>query len=153
MNYKIVIKFILLISWMTLIFCFSNQNADQSSGMSDGFIYRVSKVVLGEKYEKITNSKTYDTVVFVVRKSAHIFVYFVLSLIAFSFFYEFYNLDKKIIIFTIIFCFLYSITDEIHQYFIPGRSCEIRDILIDTISSSISACINYFIRKKIKKSS
>ena len=117
------------------------------------FIYRVSKVVLGEKYEKITNSKTYDTVVFVVRKSAHIFVYFVLSLIAFSFFYEFYNLDKKVIIFTIIFCFLYSITDEIHQYFIPGRSCEIRDILIDTISSSISACINYFIRKKIKKSS
>ena len=27
---------------------------------------------------------------------------------------------------------LYAVTDEIHQYFVPGRSCEFRDICIDS---------------------
>lgn len=27
---------------------------------------------------------------------------------------------------------LYALTDEVHQYFVPGRSCEIRDMLIDS---------------------
>ena len=26
---------------------------------------------------------------------------------------------------------LYAVSDEVHQHFVPGRSCEIRDILID----------------------
>ena len=148
MNCKIIIKIILLISWMTLIFCFSNQTAGNSSKVSDGLIYKVSKIVFGEKYEKITKSKAYGTIVFVVRKSAHMFVYFVLSLIAFSLFYEFFGVSKKTIIYTIIFCFLYSITDEVHQLFVLDRSGEIRDVLIDTTSSSISALLNFFVRNK-----
>ena len=146
MNCKIVIKIMLLISWMTLIFCFSNQDSDHSSEVSDGLIYRVSKTILGKNYEKITKSKAYGNVVFVVRKSAHMFIYFVLSLIAFSLFYEFFGVSKKTIIYTILFCFLYSITDEVHQLFVVGRSCEVRDVLIDTTSSSICAFINYFVR-------
>lgn len=27
---------------------------------------------------------------------------------------------------------LYAVTDEIHQFFVPGRSCELRDVLIDS---------------------
>lgn len=27
---------------------------------------------------------------------------------------------------------LYAVTDEIHQFFVPGRSCELRDIVIDS---------------------
>ena len=27
---------------------------------------------------------------------------------------------------------LYAVTDEIHQAFVPGRSCELRDVLIDS---------------------
>lgn len=151
MNYRIVIKIILLISWMTLIFCFSNQDRDHSSRVSDGFITKISKVILGDNYKKITKSKTYGTTVFIVRKTAHFFMYFVLSIISFSLLYEFFGLDKKTILFTILLCFLYSISDEVHQLFVVGRSCELRDIIIDTTSSSISAALNYFIRKKYKK--
>ena len=32
--------------------------------------------------------------------------------------------------------FLYAITDEIHQIFVPGRSAQFRDILIDTLGAS-----------------
>ena len=49
---------------------------------------------------------------------------------------EFRLVDKRTYIFAVILCVLYSISDEVHQYFVPGRSCELRDILID-----ISGCI------------
>jgi VanZ family protein len=32
-------------------------------------------------------------------------------------------------------CFLYSITDEFHQIFTPGRSASPRDILLDTLAA------------------
>jgi VanZ family protein len=35
----------------------------------------------------------------------------------------------------LILCSLYSVTDEIHQIFIPGRTASPRDILIDTLAA------------------
>lgn len=34
---------------------------------------------------------------------------------------------------------LYGITDEIHQYFVPPREVEVRDILADAIGASLAA--------------
>ena len=52
----------------------------------------------------------------------------------------------------------YAITDEFHQYFIPGRSAEIRDVLIDSSGALtgilfviIVLAIIKIIKKKIKK--
>ena len=36
---------------------------------------------------------------------------------------------------------LYAVTDEIHQYFVPGRSGEITDVLIDSIGCLIGVMI------------
>lgn len=33
---------------------------------------------------------------------------------------------------TLGFGFLYACSDELHQYFVPGRSCQFKDVLIDT---------------------
>ena len=35
----------------------------------------------------------------------------------------------------------YAVTDEIHQSFVPGRSCEIRDIVIDSCGVLVGALI------------
>ena len=43
--------------------------------------------------------------------------------------------------------FLYACTDEFHQLFIPGRSGEFRDVMVDTcggIIGLILISINYF---------
>ena len=37
--------------------------------------------------------------------------------------------------------FLYAITDEIHQIFVPGRSAQFRDILIDTLGASFGCLL------------
>ncbi len=40
---------------------------------------------------------------------------------------------NKIILFSWLFGTLYAVTDEIHQLFIQGRSCEFRDVCIDSL--------------------
>lgn len=47
--------------------------------------------------------------------------------------------------------FLYACTDEIHQIFVPGRSAQFRDILIDTLGASIGTIITYLIIKLFNK--
>ena len=34
-------------------------------------------------------------------------------------------------------CVLYAISDEVHHYFIPGMSGEVRDVNIDTAGASV----------------
>ncbi|MDD5512300.1 MAG: VanZ family protein [Candidatus Omnitrophica bacterium] len=36
-----------------------------------------------------------------------------------------------LIIFTVVFCLLYGIIDELHQLFVPGRECSAMDVLVD----------------------
>ena len=42
----------------------------------------------------------------------------------------------------------YSITDEIHQIFVSGRSGEIRDIIVDTCGSTVGILLNIIINRK-----
>ncbi|MBR3933539.1 MAG: VanZ family protein [Clostridia bacterium] len=56
--------------------------------------------------------------------------------------------NKKIIILTVVICFLYSLSDEIHQHFVPGRACRALDVLIDT-SGSAFFCLIYTLITKI----
>lgn len=122
---KTIIKVILVILWMTVIFCFSNQVSDDSTKLSDGFIKNtVCKVDKGCKI---------DSYVTPVRKSAHFCVYLILGLLVMNCF----KVNKKYIIYSVIICLLYSISDEIHQMFISGRSGEVLDVLIDTFGSFI----------------
>ena len=42
---------------------------------------------------------------------------------------------------------LYAVTDEVHQMLVPGRSCEIRDVLIDSCGVFLGAAIMHLIKK------
>jgi len=55
------------------------------------------------------------------------------------------NYNNKSILISIIICIIYATSDEIHQLFVPGRSCQLLDILIDTIGS----VIGIYLYKKI----
>lgn len=46
---------------------------------------------------------------------------------------------------------LYAVGDELHQYFVPGRSCELRDVIIDSFGvfiGAVAVLIVTFRRKK-----
>ena len=46
---------------------------------------------------------------------------------------------------------LYALTDEVHQAFVPGRSCEIRDMLIDSCGVAAGVLIMAALRSRRKK--
>jgi VanZ family protein len=61
---------------------------------------------------------------------------------------------KRAVTVTFIFCVLLAILDEIHQIFVPGRSAEVRDVLIDTLGACFGLGIVWganMIIKKVKK--
>lgn len=139
---KKIIKILLVIIWMIVIFCFSNEPATESSKLSNDFIkHTISKVIKNDSpeiIEKYTKP---------VRKTAHFCVYLILGLLVLNCF----KTDKKCIIYAFIICFLYSISDEFHQTFINGRSGEILDVLIDSFGSLIGISLEYLFRSnKIK---
>lgn len=84
----------------------------------------------------------------VVRKNAHYFLYMLGGILLSVFFYV--NLDKsniketritlrkyhifsKCIFYAMIIGILYACTDEFHQKFVPGRTCSIKDVFIDSL--------------------
>ena len=54
------------------------------------------------------------------------------------------------ILLILIFVLIYAISDEVHQYFVPGRAMALRDVLID-FSGGFTACLVEIIYKYIKK--
>ena len=146
---KKIIKLTFIILWMTLIFLFSNQKADDSSKLSDGLIVKVANVFVDKNLSTSKKETILEKYTTIVRKTAHFAIYLVLGILVINFFCE-YNI-KHIILASIMVCLLYSITDEVHQLFIEGRSGEVRDVLIDTIGSFVGIYSYYIFKNKFIK--
>lgn len=129
-----VLSILCLIAWMGLIFFLSSQDAAESSAVSGGLIKTVVEKVY-PNYENLTESAKEELVSsfqHVVRKSAHFCIYMGLGFFAFLTFISYVNLKIKTRIFWPLFVSaVYAASDEIHQNFVPGRSMELRDFLID----------------------
>lgn len=142
MNKKI--KWILVIAWMVVIFWFSNQPAAISDEKSKSVIY-VFKT-LGLNLDSILG----DLANFIVRKVAHFTEYMILYILLFRALTE--NLKfKKSLMISVLIVFLYACSDEIHQYFILGRTARIRDVIIDTCGGTFALILVYFKEKSLLK--
>lgn len=138
-----IIKIILIIICMTSIFKLSSDNSELSTNKSDSVIITATSFFLGRHITSSEANTYIEKYVKPVRKSAHFFIYSILGLLVVSLALE-YSISYKTVIFSLAFCFLYSISDEIHQLFVPGRSGEVLDVFIDTLGSFFGIII-YFI--------
>ena len=143
----------LIILNCSLIFYFSNQVADDSSVQSSRVVDWVSEVLPSiRNLEETEKNSVKAMLVPIVRKTAHFSIYAMLGIWTINFALTFGKINmKQKIIYTILFCLFYATTDEIHQIFIEGRSCEIRDILIDTLGATAGTLIMLGIIKLIEK--
>ena len=57
----------------------------------------------------------------------------------------------KAFIFSLMFCILYAISDELHQLFVPGRGAQVKDVLIDSFGSFVGIGF-YEMVSKMKRS-
>ena len=120
---------------------FSNQSATQSSELSDSLIDNtIVKVyeIFNGKVNKEQRAKIIDNYSYFIRKLAHFTLYFILGILCFTFFKDF---TKHYVIYSIMVCFLYAVSDEIHQMFSIERGPGVIDVLIDTLGSLASIII------------
>ena len=132
---KRLFKLLLVVIWMSVIFMFSHDSGEASSKKSDGLIITVVEFLAERDLSDAEKEKGIDFCVVPVRKGAHIISYFILGVLMVSLLKEFRLVDKRTFIFAVIMCILYAISDEVHQYYVPGRSGDVVDVLIDTVGS------------------
>lgn len=120
---------------MIFIFCMSHQPATVSSEQSGGVIEFVAKLFVKD-FENLSLEQKQiiiDSYQHFVRKLAHFSVYTALAFLLSGFFHSFEALKKAACyVISFLIAFIFSCSDEIHQYFIPGRSCQITDVLLDS---------------------
>jgi len=131
-----IIFILLSLACMYIIFYFSSQNSDDSTQTSSKAVETVIKLFFGD-YNSMPTEKQLeitDTVTFAVRKAAHFTIYLILGFCVSGIYKK--NKFKSIHTpLTVTICMLYACSDEFHQSFSPGRSPQIRDVLIDTCGS------------------
>ncbi len=140
-NFK---KFIILFIYIAFIFSNSLTPAVQSSKNSDFFAFAANNFL-----SFFDVSLAYSTLTFIIRKSAHFIEYTLLGLLLQNTFSPY---TKKIRLLLLSFFTLFiPVIDELFQKITPGRSCEIRDMLIDATGILCGILIYFLIVKLYKK--
>ena len=144
---------IMTIAVMVCIFLFSCENADDSSDTSGNFVNLIISIFYGD-YDELPlweQEEIRGNISHFIRKTAHFTIFAALGFFAFL-----TSGQKKLLCkgtaAVLIFCGLYAVSDEIHQYFVPGRACMLRDMLLDTCGSlagiaAALAAVKIFSRK------
>ena len=143
----------LLIFQMCFIFIMSSFGHTSSDAQSNLLVDFIAQNFPHVRHGLENNLISLSTLIFLVRKTAHFTEYAILGALFYLNVIQLpkLNLYPKKILLPIFFSFLYACTDEIHQIFVPGRSAQFRDILIDTLGASFGATITYLIIKLFTK--
>ena len=146
MKKRIIIFGMIAVFWCGVIFFLSSENSGESSARSGRIITAICETFV-PGYENYTESEKNELkadLSFAVRKAAHFTAYAILGALLFQLFYLFKNLWLRSVL-AILCAFAYAASDEIHQSFVPGRSCEFRDMLIDTGGAALAVLISLLI--------
>ncbi len=149
-----IVAAILLIILYSFIFRFSEQDGEESSSLS----FKIT-MMCTDFFNKIAGKHWTEEVMesiaayfeHPIRKLAHFTEYAIMgSLISIILFNIRYKLKPQLFIATI-WVFLSAAFDEIHQLFIPGRSGNFMDVLLDTSGGITGFFMMYLIYKLLKK--
>lgn len=140
-----LIRFIPALAIMLIIFYFSHQPSAISNSQSEFFSSSLNISWLSD-----------HQIFIVVRKIAHALIYACLGLVLLL---GFWNLKNRAQ-WSVVIALFYAISDEFHQTLIQGRSGQISDVFLDSISAAIAICIflkifsslKYFHKKSIYQS-
>ena len=139
-NRRKILRFTSLIIWMAFIFYMSNQNGKISTGQSNFFvdILRSAGIDISDSIKEI--------ITLIIRKGAHFSEYLILYILFYRTIIMYVNVSKTKYL-AVLLVFLYACTDELHQFFIPGRTAAFKDVIIDTSGG----CVGFIILSIINK--
>ena len=144
---------LLTLLWMTVIFMFSAKNADDSTEQSS-FVTNILMNIFSNVYRNSNLSdkmQIIESMSFAIRKAAHFSIYSVLGLLSFLSVYYLTKFSNKTPFISLLICFIYACSDEMHQLFVPGRSGQLRDVFIDFSGALLMTLIILAVRKIYRK--
>ena len=122
------------IAWMAVIFFFSARSGPESS-MDIAWVGMLILRLVRPGFSGLPEAEQLamaEGISFIVRKCAHATEYAILAGLYWHALKGSLSTSlRRITAMAWGFTVLYAITDEIHQTFVPGRSCELRDVCID----------------------
>lgn len=115
------------------IFGFSNQNGTESSSLSRKVVRKaIDAFPYTKNLSENTKNKIVDRAQPIVRKLAHFSIYTLVGILIMTFVSTYRLLLWKKWLISISVGLVYAISDEYHQSFVPGRTAQLKDVLIDT---------------------
>jgi VanZ family protein len=115
---------LLVIIWCAVIFYQSSKPAPESQRQSMAIvaaINRLASTIIGSEVVIVTDT--------MVRKTAHFIEYGILGFLLFNALNA--PRRRRVLLLAIVFGILYAASDELHQFFVPGRSMRLIDLGVD----------------------
>lgn len=150
-NNKSVVWLIITVVWMTVIFCFSAQPADVSTDTSLRVGMTIGKMSVPD-FSKLPKEEQMDyakKIEFPVRKMAHATEYAILGCLLTNLCLSLSM--KKAYMWSWLMGNAYAATDEFHQLFVPGRSGQMTDVMLDSVGCLAGCLLIYLILCIVKK--
>lgn len=141
---------ILTVGWMLLIFGFSSQTGTESGSLSALLSEPITKLLIRFADDSSTEAESalFSRVDIGVRKIAHFTEYAILGGLLVLLF----RIRRvRLIWLPWLIGTLYAVTDEWHQSFSPGRSCDPKDVLIDACGVLIGVLISFTLLQRWRK--
>jgi VanZ family protein len=129
-------RWFMVVIWAGLIFYLS------TSGFGVGFTEWLLAEILSLLHATVS-PHTFDVLHHLMRKLAHMTEYGIFCLLIYASFLdaEDFEWHPRLALRSAIIAGLYSLTDEYHQRFVPGRTASIIDCGIDTAGAALSTLI------------
>lgn len=140
-----IFNIILIVIWMITVFMFSAQKGEISGNTSGKFTEMIIRILTGKSVD--TNNPTIQMVETIIRKLAHFTIYTIGGFLIMNYAYTTDKTLKEKILYSVCFGGGYAITDEMHQFFVPGRSARLFDVGIDTLGV-ITGVVMYLLLRR-----
>lgn len=123
------------LAWMGVIFYFSHQSGVDSADLSGWFVTQLTNLVPLDP----------EALSFLVRKGAHVSEYALLgALLAWA--WPAHSVRRAYG--PTLIGILFAVSDEVHQRFVPGRSGQVSDVLIDSVGVLIGVLLIVFLASR-----
>lgn len=143
-NWKKIGKWLLLICWLLFIYYFSSQQGEQSLALSNSLVGHFKEFLAHSWLSSFDFS-------FLIRKFAHLSIFFILGIISYSLLKEYpMHLWQRLLL-SFLICLTYACMDELHQLFVVDRDGKILDVFIDSCGSLLSLIPLFLLSKYRQK--
>jgi len=142
-----ILSWLMAMIWMFLIISFSSDPAQVSREKSTAVLEKVEPVIVrmeeSLKMQIVDESRLH----FYVRKNAHMFNYFVLAALMTLLLRVSGVRGFRLYFLAYLIATMFSGIDEYYQTFIPGRSGELRDVMVDNVGVLVGLLAAWMIEK------